>query len=168
MSNAINIDDLRQRRQELQAVIAQESERADIKRREAEQHAANAATYLTRVDELELWIERFGSKHDSQNVIPMRRLAGQSERIKPSLRYRNPGATTDIVTLIYQAPGIKIEHITTTVFDKYKNQGTTRDTVGKMIRRLIREGFACRDGSKLFLTEKGKAAWESSPLYRAS
>lgn len=168
MSNAINVDDLRQRRRELQTLIVQESERADSKRREAEQHTANAAAFATRVEELDLWIDRFANKEVFENVIQMRRPSEKSHEVNPSLRYRNPGPTTEIVTLIYQAPGSDIERITTTVFDKYKHQGTTRDTVGKMVRRMIREGFASRDGSKLHLTEKGKTAWEASPLYRAS
>jgi hypothetical protein len=145
---------------ELEAQAAQETQNAAVKFREAEQHKAKAAEISIRLDELASVLKSGKRQTLPKNVIPMhqpRRL----ERQKPSLRYRHPGVTTDIVTLLYTAPGTEIESVITRIYDAYKDQGTTRDTLGKMIRRLIREGYAYRDGIKLHLTEKCKAAWEA-------
>lgn len=168
MNETITKEDLRLRRQELQALIIRETEQADIKHREAEIHKANSAAYAARIDEIDLWIKRSVSTRKSENVIPMHRPSRNTGEAKPSLRYRNPGATTDIVTTIYQAPGADFDQVTTTVFEKHRQHGTSRDSIAKMIRRMVREGIASRDGSRLYLTEKGKSAWEASPLYRAS
>ena len=168
MNDAITAERLRLRRQTLAGSIVQENAQADIKEREAERHRSNAADFAIRLDEIDGLLKEINGRHDSQNVIPMRPAAGDAIPTKPSLRYRNPGATSDIVALAYDTPGISIDSAITTVYEKYRHEGTTSETISKMVRRMIREGYAYREGSKLFLTDLCKNAWESSPLYRAS
>jgi hypothetical protein len=57
------------------------------------------------------------------------------------LRYRHPGATTDIVTLTYNTPGTEIDVIVTTIHEKYKYQGTTREVVSYSHCTLDRPWF---------------------------
>lgn len=149
MRETITKAELREWRREFQALAAREKKQAVIKSREAKLHEASSAVYSASIDEIDLWLNR-------------------RARPRTSLRYRNPGATTDIVKLIYDTPGIEFDQLALTVHDHYSNQGTTMDTVNKMIRRLVREEYARRDGSKLFLTDICRAAWETSPLYPAS
>ena len=104
MNDVITAGRLRRRRRELEAQIAHENENANAKFREAERHKANASEYTARLDELDHAMKVGSHKRTPENVIPTRRL-DDGGATKVSLRYRNPGATTDIVTLTYNTPG---------------------------------------------------------------
>jgi hypothetical protein len=168
MKDVFTAADLRVRRQELVRIIANETEQAETKAREAEQHQGNAERHRMRLDEIDYLLTGVGQTQTTVNIIPMRKPSAQTPHTKPILRYRTPGATTDIVMLAYDTPGIAVEQLITTVYDKYKGQGTSRDTVSKMVNRLIREQYAYREGSKIYLTDVCKRAWEASPLNLAS
>jgi uncharacterized membrane protein YheB (UPF0754 family) len=161
-------DKLKQRRDELARMIANDLEQAQLKSREAAQHRLDAEHNQIRVDEIDSWLENECKSPTVENVIHLHKPTAKTTRSKPILRYRTPGATTDIVMLVYSTPGIAIEQLITEVSEKYKAQGTSRDTISKMVNRLIRERYAYREGSKIYLTDVCKRAWEASPLYLAS
>jgi len=166
MNGAISLEKLRQRRKELVESVAREVECAVAREREAAEHRAYSGTLTIRLEEVEYLLGQSDAETDSENVIPMRKPG--HEATKPSLRYRNPGATTDIVAMAYESHGIDYEKLVDAIYLKYRHEGTTKETVKKLIYRMIQEGYAVRKGNRLELTDICRAAWEASPLYKAS
>ena len=112
MSGTISAEHLLERRQELQAIIARETEWSKIKYSQAAEHAANAAAYTARLDELNRYLDRIASLRDS-NDAPIN---PERQRGKRGYRpYHFPGITTDVVRLVYTAPGIAIDDVLTSV-----------------------------------------------------
>lgn len=168
MGETITAEDLRLRRQDWARALADEAACAELKSREMKQHRLNAERLQARIDEIDELLATIGQSHVTGNVIPLRKSPEVVSRTKPGLRYRTWCATTDIVAVAYATPGIDIASLVATVYDKYKGQGTSRDTIVKMVNRLIREKYALRRRGKLYLEDVGKRAWEASPLFQAS
>lgn len=168
MGESITTNVLRLRRQELARAYTEETKSAEVKSRQAEEHWLNVERFQARIDEIDELLASIGQSHQVENVILLRKPVEVLPRTKPSQRYRTPCATTDIVAMAYATPGIEVEQLITSVYEKYKDQGTSRDTINKMVNRLIREKYASKRRGRLMLEDVCKRAWESSPLYRTS
>jgi hypothetical protein len=166
MKTEITAAKLRRRRQELTDAIADEIERGEFTARKPGEYFSPIERYRIRLVEVDRLLAHIGSLCDHGGHLA-REPGTRASRTKPHLRYRWPGATTDLVRLAYATPGIELEALVTAVYDSHKTQGTRRETIRKMVLRLIRERYAYREGSRLYLAEVGRKAWEASPLYSA-
>lgn len=161
MSDTIKLETLRLRRRELAESVAHETEQAEARIREAEEHKANASRSAIRLEETDYLLERMGCGDvEDDNVIHMRRSLSGS---KPERRFQNEGPTSDIAKGLYDQPGVERDTLLAALAKKYP--GSDAGSIRRMINRMIREGYARREeGDRLYLTALGTAAWERSPL----
>lgn len=161
MKDDINQEKLRARRIELAEAIKREIGQAESKEQEAINHRAAATSLGIRLEEVDYLLGN-AVEMESENVIPMRK--PKEQRTKSSLRYRQPCATTDIVIMAYP-DGIEYDRLVDAISEKY---GSTKETVKKMLYRMVQEEYAVRKGTRFELTDICRQAWEASPLYKAS
>ena len=162
---------LKTRRAKVAASIALEKKTEEAAQRQMKQSRENIADLKVRLNEIDHQMQELGVADDEENVIHMRRDktgAGNESggRTRPELRYRHPGPTTDIVAMAYQCVGMDIGELADKAQALHKAKGIARTTIMKLIRRMIHEGYAYREGTRFFLTPLCKKAWESSPLFR--
>ncbi|MGH2480091.1 MAG: hypothetical protein ACRDHW_10590 [Ktedonobacteraceae bacterium] len=162
---------LKTRQAEVTASIAREKKNAETAQRQLTLSRESIADLKVRLDEITCLMQKLGVAGEDQNVIHMHQKqpgsgSDSGGRTRPELRYRQPGPTTDIVALAYGCVGIEIEGLVGKAQTLHKANGVSSETIRKLIRRMIKEGYAYCEGTKFYLTPLCKKAWESSPLFR--